>query len=623
MQTRGNDSEGGTMHSGKQFRTWLDALDDMVHVVDRDLRLIFFNEALRNMMKAHGMQPFGIGDRLDGTLPFLQKVEIDNYERVFRTGAAYRTEYECQLENGVHFCSSVRLTPVFNQHGEVDQVVTIITEITKRKDTEETLRLSEKRYRAVVEDIPLFICRFRPDGVYTFVNDAYTRYYLRSRDELIGANIYSFIPAEKREAIRQMHLSRTPDDSVRVVTHPAIVPGRGLRWHRWTERAIFEDGRLVEFQSIGEDITEQHRMTEALRESEERYRIVSELVSDYAYCFRVKSGGKMSREWVTEAFRRITGFTPAEEEQRGGWLGIVHPDDLPIARRQIEAELAGKSEVDELRIVHKDGGVRWLRNYMFPVMGKNGKVERVYGAVQDITDHKLLERRIEELRSEYEAFMRHELKNLFIPLRLHADLLLNDSNGNYTPLQREELEKIRESTIQGTECIDSLRKIQELETGTRVLDLERAPLEPIIRNVLTDLALRGEKNGVEICFDCRAAHTELLLDPQLMPGVFFNLILNAIEHVEYLKDPMEKQVRIEMEVKDGILETRISNRGSPVPPERRAVFFEKFTASGKGHGRMGLGTAYAKLVTISHGGEIRVVSSKEHGTTVTVTLPIR
>ncbi len=79
-------------------------------------------------------------------------------------------------------------------------------------------------------------------------------------------------------------------------------------------------------EQLQQEITERVRVEEALQESEDRYRTVSELTS--AYAFRVEPDGELVREWVTGALVRITGFTADELHARGGWESMVHPDDL-------------------------------------------------------------------------------------------------------------------------------------------------------------------------------------------------------------------------------------------------------------------------------------------------------
>jgi len=141
--------------------------------------------------------------------------------------------------------------------------------------SQHALQESEERYRNVVEDQTEFICRFRPDGTHVFVNDAYCRYFKKSRREIIGHIFIPEIPEEDCKSIVHHFKSLTPENPVASIDHRIIMPDGSICWQRWVDRAIYdESGALVEYQSVGRDITEYKRTEEALRLSEERYRNV-------------------------------------------------------------------------------------------------------------------------------------------------------------------------------------------------------------------------------------------------------------------------------------------------------------------------------------------------------------
>jgi PAS domain S-box-containing protein len=149
------------------------------------------------------------------------------------------------------------------------------------------------------------------------------------------------------------------------------------------------------------DVT-RSRAEAALRGSEERYRAVSELTSDYVYEYSVAANGQLTLEEVTAAFTRITGFSPEESKERGGWKSHVFSEDRPVAQRRLQRLLAGEEDVSEYRIVTREGETRWLRDYGRAVWDEAaGRVTRIYGAVEDITDRKLAEEKLRESEARY------------------------------------------------------------------------------------------------------------------------------------------------------------------------------------------------------------------------------
>jgi len=133
----------------------------------------------------------------------------------------------------------------------------IFKDVTDRKLAEAALKESEARYRSVVEDQTEFICRFRPDGTHVFVNDAYCRYYSKTREELLGRRFSPEIPKEDRGLITQHLASLTPDHPVATLSNRVILKDGTMRWQQWSNRAIFDgSGQVTEYQSVGRDITE-------------------------------------------------------------------------------------------------------------------------------------------------------------------------------------------------------------------------------------------------------------------------------------------------------------------------------------------------------------------------------
>lgn len=125
-----------------------------------------------------------------------------------------------------------------------------------KRQTEEALRESEARYRAVVEDQTELICRFRPDGTLTFVNDAYCRYFGQTREALMGRLFTPLVSEGDREMVQKQSIALGRDNPLVTYEHRVSLLDGQVRWQQWTNRAIFdEQGRLAEFQAVGRDIT--------------------------------------------------------------------------------------------------------------------------------------------------------------------------------------------------------------------------------------------------------------------------------------------------------------------------------------------------------------------------------
>ncbi len=141
------------------------------------------------------------------------------------------------------------------------RVEALTSESISRQKAEEALRKSEGRYRAVVQDQTELICRFTPDGTLTFVNDAYCRYFGKKPEELLSHKFMPLIPKEDHREVEKHFASFSRANPVAEQEHRVIAPNGDVRWQRWINRAIFDaHGAIVEFQSVGRDVSEQKQV---------------------------------------------------------------------------------------------------------------------------------------------------------------------------------------------------------------------------------------------------------------------------------------------------------------------------------------------------------------------------
>jgi PAS domain S-box-containing protein len=151
---------------------------------------------------------------------------------------------------------------------EIRRLNTELEERVARRTAQ--LRTSEERYRNVVEGQTELIVRWLPDGTHTFVNDAYCRYFGKTPEELLGTSFFPWMSSDEGHSTLQNRIALiSVDNPVARGEHKGVGPDGETRWQRWTERGIFDaQGKLLELQSVGQDITEQRLTEEALRRAE-------------------------------------------------------------------------------------------------------------------------------------------------------------------------------------------------------------------------------------------------------------------------------------------------------------------------------------------------------------------
>ncbi len=215
-------------------------------------------------------------------------------------------------QDGTPFYTDVTLSQLTIEGKRLLQA--IVRDISKRKEAEEKLRNSEQTYRDVVENETELISRFLPDGTHIFVNEAYCRYFNKSRDDIIGKKFFPRIPQEEHRLIRDHFASLTREHPSASHTHRIIMPDGSMRWQRWSDRAIFDkNGRIVEYQSVGWDITETRQMEEALALACQKMNLLSSITRhDILNQLTVLSGYlALSEEFTTD--EKLLSFIKKEE----------------------------------------------------------------------------------------------------------------------------------------------------------------------------------------------------------------------------------------------------------------------------------------------------------------------
>jgi PAS domain S-box-containing protein len=210
-----------------------------------------------------------------------------------------------------------------NPRPQYAELAQMIRQAVQRRLAEISLQESERRYHEVVENQSEFISRFLPDGTQIFANEAFCRYYGKRRHEVIGHRFRPEIPEEDRDAVRRHFSSFTRDRPAAEIEHRVVMPDGTARWQWWNDRAVFDDqGRIVEFQSIGKDITDRKWAEEALEKSESRWKLWLDQ-SPVPMALYTLDGEVIL---TNRQFGRAIGWTSDDIRHVDDWWHLVYPD---------------------------------------------------------------------------------------------------------------------------------------------------------------------------------------------------------------------------------------------------------------------------------------------------------
>jgi PAS domain S-box-containing protein len=256
---------------------------------------------------------------------------------------------------------------------------------TRQKRNKEENRLSEERYRSLVETQSELIARSDTSGKLTFVNDAYCRSFGKDRKELIGDTFFPTVFSEDLPATLAM-LQEIQQFPYRKSIETRHLTPQGLRWINWENTAILdESGIIIEFQGVGRDVTERKLTEEALHLSEEKYRRIVETAKEGILIFDTNWRISFTNARGAELFE----YHPDE------FLGMhidefVFDEDLPGHQKRKKVREQGIGDTREGVYRTKTGAKIWLLVSISPIMEK-GKYAGTIIMATDITDRKKAE----------------------------------------------------------------------------------------------------------------------------------------------------------------------------------------------------------------------------------------
>ncbi len=324
----------------------------------------------------------------------------------------YIAEYRIRTRSGTEKWLWEKGHGLWDEAGQLLGLEGFITDITELKTAEAGLRESQGRFRSLVNNIPgvVYRCAHDPDWTLEYVNDYISVITGYMPTDLIGNHHRSFaslIHPEDYPGAEQIAaefgLTGQPYDQEYRLIHA----DGSIRWIRDRSYATLNaQGECVYFDGILLDVTELKQSATALVQSEARHRAISQLTTDHVYACDISSSGEIIEAWSTSNLGQILG-NEDQTEIEPGRLGDIYLEDVPQVNQFIEELLTSRQpNFLEYRIVTAQGEVRWIRDRIQPEWDEaQGRVVRILGAVEDITERKLVELNLQASEQRFRSLI--------------------------------------------------------------------------------------------------------------------------------------------------------------------------------------------------------------------------
>jgi PAS domain S-box-containing protein len=562
--------------------------------------------------------------------------------RAAADGEVLEHKYRFRHKDGAwHWLCSHELVFKRDSTGTVTQVLGIAEDISARTAAQETLRMSEERFRVALQGSPIVVFNQDRELRYTWIHNPALGY---TAQEVIGRTDYDLCARlEDAEQLTMLKRQVLADGLGRRQEVCIWIQGVPQYYDLTVEPLRDEKGLVVGITCATIDITERKRSEEALRQSNERLKLALDRLDGFLYDFDVQTG----RAERSDGFARILGYEPgAVPATDTWWIEQLHPDDREQALAQGIAvlESAAVSYDQQYRVRHRDGRYLTVWDRGLIERDEYGRPVRLLGTTIDVTAQKKADvERAELLVRERQAHQQTEAalaqaeaatreRDLLISIAAHdlrtpVTVILGQAKLLQRRAAREGLGERNQRTLDPiveqagrlNQMIAALLDLSRIQEGRLTIQPEPLDLGPFLTRIVS--AMRSMTTTHKLTLEPLHSPLVLYADPLRLEQVFLNLLGNAVKY-----SPSGGNIAVWAERDGQRVRIHISDQGIGIPDEALPHLFTRFyrapNATVQTTGSLGIGLFVVRELVQAHGGTITVTTAVDQGSTFTVSLPL-
>ncbi|GEM_PF-1446062 len=482
---------------------------------------------------------------------------------------------------------------------------------------------------AVLDNSPAVIYLKDLAGRYLMVNRVWCEVSGVDAARAIGATDFDLFPVPVAESFSSH--DRRVAEAGRAIRSEEHLPQEDGTLHTYMSYKFpveDEQGELFAVGGVSSDITE-------IKQRERQYRILVDTIPGTVY--RCRPDSNWSMLFVSSEVEVLTGYPPADFLGNAGrsFAGLIHPEDsAPRAAHVAAAVEARAPYMVEYRIIHADGGVRYVYERGQAEYGEDGSVEMLDGTILDVTELKSLQADLEAARdladaanqakSAFLANMSHELRTPMNAILGYSEMLMEEAGEAGQEDFVPDLKKINQAGTHLLALINDVLDLSKIESGKMETYAEDIDIDSFIDEVSGTAHPLMEKNGNTLSVERGPQLGTARQDLTRLRQTLFNLLSNAAKFTH--NGTVTLHINRTRQEDGDWLTFAVSDTGIGIAEDKLEQVFEEFTqadgSTTRDYGGTGLGLAISQRFCKLMGGELSVYSELGHGSTFTVRVPV-
>jgi PAS domain S-box-containing protein len=437
-------------------------------------------------------------------------------EEVLQGKSFLRMRGQCIRKDGASFQVSATVSPIRDSLGKIAAASLILRDISERGWAKEKIHEEESLFRVMADGCPALMWVTNAEGQCEFINRAYREFFSTTLEQVQGLKWHILLhPDDAPRYLEASNRSVHEQAPLRSQTRARSANGEWRWLATYAEPRFSPDGEFLGQVGLGLDITEPKQVEQALRSSEEMFRQLAENIREV---FWIMPPEEDQIPYVSPAFEQVWGRSRESLYKNPySWVESIHPDDRERARLLLTQQVQGEPVVREYRIRTPEGAEKWIRDRAFPVRDQSGKVIRVVGIAEEITEQKRYETELihareaadvaNQAKSEFLANMSHEIRTPMNGILGMTELTL-DTELDST--QREYLNEVKYSADVLMSVINDILDFSRIEAGKLGLDPVEFSLRDCVGHAMKTLSVRAYEKDIELACS---------VPPELVDGI--------------------------------------------------------------------------------------------------------